>query len=127
MRWLLDQGLPRSSADLLRASGEDAVHAGEVGLAEATDAEVLKRADDENRIVVTLDADFHALLAMNNAESPSVIRVREEGLLGPDIHSLVLRISKQFSADLLNGCVLTFAAGKARLRHLPIRSESEDR
>ena len=80
MKLLLDQGLPRSAAALLREQGIDAVHTGEIGLATATDARILDQAQNENRVVVTLDADFHALLALTGASSPSVIRIRIEGL-----------------------------------------------
>ena len=43
MKLLLDQGLPRSAAELLRAAGIDAVHTGEIGCATAEDAEILAR------------------------------------------------------------------------------------
>jgi len=49
----------------LRQAGFDAVHTGEIGLAEAPDEEILRRASLEDRVVVTLDADFHALLALS--------------------------------------------------------------
>ena len=60
MKLLLDQGLPRSAASLLRAAGIDTVHTGEIGLATADDESVVQVARQEERIVVTLDADFHA-------------------------------------------------------------------
>jgi len=41
MRLLLDQGLPRSAAAVLRAEGRDVVHVSEVGLAAATDLDIL--------------------------------------------------------------------------------------
>ena len=41
MKLLLDQGLPRSAAGLLRNAGFDAVHTGEIGLARAEDAVIL--------------------------------------------------------------------------------------
>ena len=82
MRLLLDQGLPRSAARLLREAGVDTVHVGEIGYSDADDASILKRARDEERTVVTFDADFHALLALSRATSPSVIRIRIEGLCG---------------------------------------------
>jgi predicted nuclease of predicted toxin-antitoxin system len=47
MKVLLDQGLPRSAAKLLRDAGIDAVHAGECGLATSTDAEILDRCNME--------------------------------------------------------------------------------
>jgi len=121
MRWLLDQGLPRSAAEILREAGEDAVHAGEIGMAQASDLEILRRASEESRVVVTLDADFHAILASMNMAGPSVVRIREEGLKGMDVYLLVKRIAGQFSEMIASGCVLTFSSGKVRLRHLPIR------
>ena len=62
MKLLLDQGLPRTAAALLRQAGIDSVHVGEIGYAAATDASILERARNEERVVVTLDADFHALV-----------------------------------------------------------------
>lgn len=80
MKFLLDQGLPRSTASLLRDTGIDTVHTGEIGLATAVDSDILQHAQRESRVVVTLDADFHALLALSGASTPSVIRIRIEGL-----------------------------------------------
>jgi predicted nuclease of predicted toxin-antitoxin system len=76
MKLLLDQGLPRSAAGLLRGRGLDAVHAAEAGLSTAPDALILERAAAEGRVVVTLDADFHRLLAASEAVLRSVIRIR---------------------------------------------------
>jgi predicted nuclease of predicted toxin-antitoxin system len=49
------------------------------GLATASDAKILDFARQGSWIVVTLDADFHALLALSGATGPSVVRVRIEG------------------------------------------------
>ena len=80
MKLLLDQGLPLSAAALLRDADVDTIHIGEIGMSEAEDAEIIQRARVEERVVATLDADFHALLALDEAISPSVIRVRIERL-----------------------------------------------
>ena len=40
---LLDQGLPRSTAEHLRRVGIDTVHTGEIGMATADDASILQR------------------------------------------------------------------------------------
>jgi len=76
MKLLLDQGLPRSAAALLTAAGIDSVHVGDLGLSTAEDATILQAGLEADRTVVTLDADFHALLAMSGAIAPSVIRIR---------------------------------------------------
>lgn len=85
MRWLLDQGLPRSAAAWLNETSEDALHVGDIGMADAADSSILLHALHEHRIVVTLDADFHSLLALNGSSQPSVIRIREEGLCGKGV------------------------------------------
>ena len=81
MKLLLDQGLSRGTAEQLREAGIDTVHVGDVGYSTAEDEVVLRLGRDQQRTVVTLDADFHTLLALTEATTPSVIRVRIEGLL----------------------------------------------
>ncbi|MBI5443518.1 MAG: DUF5615 family PIN-like protein [Deltaproteobacteria bacterium] len=49
MKLMLDQGLPRSAAALLREKGHDAVHVAEIGLAAATDAEILAEAESQRK------------------------------------------------------------------------------
>lgn len=83
MKLLLDQGLPLSAAALLRDTGVDTLHVGEIEMSEAEDVEIIQRARDEGRAVATLDADFHTLLALDEATSPSVIRIRIERLHVP--------------------------------------------
>ncbi|MDJ0688581.1 MAG: DUF5615 family PIN-like protein [Xenococcaceae cyanobacterium MO_188.B32] len=72
MKLLLDQGLPRSATTLRSEVGIDTVHVAEIGLSAADDTDIIQRARDDERVVVTLDADFHALLALSAATSPSV-------------------------------------------------------
>ncbi len=103
-KMLLDQGLPRSAAELLRNDGIDAMHTGEVGLATADDSLILSRADAEDRIVVTLDADFHKLIALTGATRPSVIRVRIKGLRGDALARLILAVLQSCRDDLIHGC-----------------------
>ena len=82
-RFLLDQGLPPRAAVLLREAGWDAIHVRELGMAAASDADVLKLASLEACVCVTLDTDFHALLARHGSKNPSVILIRREGLDAP--------------------------------------------
>ncbi len=76
MRLLLDQGLPRSAVEILSQSGVETVHVGDIGLASADDLAIIDYAEQHGQVVVTLDADFHAHLAISGAAKPSVIRIR---------------------------------------------------
>ncbi len=117
---LLDQGLPRSTIQYLRRSGIEARHAGNLGLAEADDAVILKRARDDDQIVVTLDADFYAQLALSGSRGPSVIRIRIEGLKGDPLAQLLVRVLERCSEDLARGALVTVTDSGIRLRRLPI-------
>jgi predicted nuclease of predicted toxin-antitoxin system len=120
MKLLLDQGLPRSAAMLLRNAGTDTVHTGEIGLATADDDVILERGRLEGRIIVTLDADFHRLMALSGATLPSVIRIRIEGLRGDALAQLLLEVLSQSADDLGRGVLVSVQEMGIRLRRLPL-------
>jgi predicted nuclease of predicted toxin-antitoxin system len=120
MKLLLDQGLPRSLAVLLRSAGHDAVHVGEVGLSKADDAALIEFARTAGRIVVSMDADFHAHLALSNATSPSVIRVRIEGLKAGALLSLLQTVLRSCRQDLSHGAAVSVLPNRVRVRRLPL-------
>ena len=117
---LLDQGTPRSAAAILREAGFDALHTGEAGMSEAPDFEILKCATLEDRIVVTLDADFHALLACQPTSKPSVFRVRREGLRAFEFSQLVEHILRECAEDLAAGAMISVNEFQIRVRRLPV-------
>jgi predicted nuclease of predicted toxin-antitoxin system len=88
IRFLLDQGLPRTAVSFLRAAGWDAVHVVELGMSRATDVEIIDVARQDHRVICTLDADFHALLATSGHSHPSVVRIRREGLKAKELADL---------------------------------------
>lgn len=58
-RWLVDAQLPARLAHRLREAGQDAIHTSELLRGNATpDSEINRRSIDEQRIVITKDADF---------------------------------------------------------------------
>ncbi len=122
MKLLLDQGLPRSAADLLRQAGMDTIHVGEIEMSEAEDEAILEYGRGGERVVVTLDADFHTLLALSGATAPSVIRLRIEGLRGEEAAALLQAIVTQFDENLEQGAAVTVQEGRVRVRRLPLRS-----
>jgi predicted nuclease of predicted toxin-antitoxin system len=115
---LLDQGLPRSTALILRTRGWDVVHVGEVRMSSAKDLEILVFAYENERIVVTLDADFHSLLMVKKMTSPSVVRLRLEGLKGEELAGVLEKILKDVSDDLAHGAMVTVNKKTIRVHRL---------
>jgi predicted nuclease of predicted toxin-antitoxin system len=117
---LLDQGLPRSSASLLRQHGWDVVHVSEIGMSRADDADILRQARAEGRVCVTLDADFHSLLAIKGERGPSVIRIRKEGLDATGLTTLLQVIWARIEDAINSGALVTVTERSVRVRRLPI-------
>lgn len=124
IRLLLDQGLPRSAVQHLGHSGSDALHVADVGFDRAPDADIIGFARQQGRVIVTLDADFHSLLAISGATSPSVIRIRQEGLRGPEVAVLIQHVLTKVGAQLEQGAIVTVTASALRLRLLPLARAS---
>lgn len=120
MKLLLDQGLPRSAATLLRDKGIDTTHVSEVGMSRAEDAKIIKWAQQEGYVVATLDADFHALLALDAATSPSVIRIRIEKLQAQALTDLLLMVIDECANELEQGAAVTVEPSRIRIRRLPL-------
>ena len=119
-RLLLDQGVPRSTARILNAEGWDAVHVGDIGMSKARDRAILDFAERDGRVCVTLDADFHAILAVANAQKPSVIRIRREGLDGRKLADLLKAAWSKIEAEVVRGALITITESAVRVRRLPI-------
>jgi predicted nuclease of predicted toxin-antitoxin system len=75
LKFLVDMPVTPLAVTHLRAIGHDAVHAHEIGLARASDIQVLQAARREERIIVTADLDYPRLLAVHQA-SPGIILFR---------------------------------------------------
>ncbi|QDV13480.1 hypothetical protein CA51_33700 [Rosistilla oblonga] len=126
MKFLLDQGLPRSTVDYLRDSGVESEHVGALGLATASDDEILSVGRDRGAVVVTLDSDFHAILALSNASTPSVIRIRIEGLKGEAVANIIVAVVAGAAADLTAGATVTVTERRIAVRRLPLIDKAND-
>jgi len=72
MKLLLDQGLPRSTVLELQKLNIDSIHVGDIGMAASTDADIINKALEDGRLVVTLDSDFHTILAAISATDKGI-------------------------------------------------------
>ena len=121
MRVFLDQGVPYSTTRHLINAGWDVLHTVDLGMERATDQAIIDYARDNDCCCITLDADFHSLIAVANAEKPSVVRVRQEGLNGQQMAELLIDIWPDIESALAAGALVTVTDRNVRLRHLPIQ------
>ncbi len=89
-------------------------------MSQATDTEIIALARVENRVVITMDADFHTLLALGGVGKPSVVRIRIEGLKSPEMTPLILRVLQLTQDQLDLGAAVVVTENNIRIRLLPI-------
>jgi predicted nuclease of predicted toxin-antitoxin system len=69
---------------------------------------------------VTLDSDFHTLLAIAGADDPSVVRIRIEGLRASQMAALILDVITVCAEDLARGASVSVRKDRVRIHDLPI-------
>jgi predicted nuclease of predicted toxin-antitoxin system len=89
-------------------------------MSQASDEAILEAGRLRQAVIVTLDADFHHLLAASNATSPSVVRIRIEGLKGDQLAAILGQVVSVAGNELAAGSVVSVTSGSIRVRALPI-------
>ena len=121
MRFLIDNNLSPLLAESLRAAGHDAVHLRDQKMQDASDPVVLEYARSEDRVLVSADTDFGALLAQSRADKPSVILIRRlAGRRAAEQSTVIQANLPQVAEDLTAGAVVVFGDEWVRIRRLPM-------
>jgi len=105
----------------LAAEGVDIIRVSSVLPANASDSDILDLARRQERVVITQDMDFSALLVLGGHDRPSVVTLR---LLdtAPDVVTQRLRQVLPYVEPVLRrGCAVTADDSNVRIRQLPIR------
>ena len=120
MKFLVDQALSPLVADGLMAQGHDAVHVCTRGLSSAPDEVIFEHAAAEDRILISADTDFGAILALRRSARPSVVLLRRVPRR-PALQVEVLVANLPNLAEFLQqGAIVVFDDTRIRVRLLPI-------
>lgn len=123
MKLIIDMNLSPLWCDFFRQAGYQAVHWSSVGDVRATDRLITAWAKANEYVVFTHDLDFGTILAVTNADGPSVIQVREHDALPEGMGEIVLQALTQFEEYLRIGALVTVDKSSLRARILPINRQ----
>ena len=91
-------------------------------MAKAADDEILAWSSGIDAIVVTVDADFHTILAVSGSAGPSVMRLRILGSGAQEVVEIVQKVLARFGRELERGSLVTVKPHKITCHRLPIGS-----
>jgi predicted nuclease of predicted toxin-antitoxin system len=121
VNFLIDSSLSPTLAEKLREAGHDSVHVRRYGIHKADDDVVFDRATQEERVLVSADTDFAAMLTGRQAVKPSVILLKRPSPRRPEEQASLILANKTVIADLLEqGSIIVFEEARLRARTLPI-------
>jgi predicted nuclease of predicted toxin-antitoxin system len=120
MKFLADMGISQSTIIWLRRMGHNAIHLRDEGLQKISDAEVIRKAREEDRIILTCDLDFGDLMASSGGMCPSIIIFRLENEAPENVNRRLAQVLKESSDALQRGTVISVEETRHRVRLLPI-------
>jgi predicted nuclease of predicted toxin-antitoxin system len=121
MRWLADECVDAPSVHRLRNAGNDVLYMAEIASA-TIDAQLLRRANDENRILLTEDKDFGELVFRLRMAVPGLVLLR----IDPEKHLLKwtrLETAVQTFGQRLFGRYVVIEAARFRSRPLLVSTK----
>ena len=121
LKLLADMNISPLTVQVLRAQDWDIVRVNARLPANASDDEILALARMEDRVIVTQDLDFSALIALGGYVRPSLITFRLNVPEPNTVTRRLLAVLAQYDSALRDGCALTIDERVVRLRRLPIR------
>ena len=110
---------PRTAV-FLRALGHDGVRVSEVMPVTSTDEAIVLKALDDDRVVLTQDRRFSAILGRSGQRAPSLISLRLSSSRIERVNAILQRALPQVERDVRTGAIVTVEDTRIRTRRLPI-------
>jgi predicted nuclease of predicted toxin-antitoxin system len=123
LEFLANMNISPLTVEQLRKHGWNIVRVSEVMNKESKDIDILTYAQKQNKVIITQDLDFSAILALSGYGKPSLINLRLENPRPDLVTTRIIDVVSTMEKELEEGVVVTIDETSARYRNLPIRLE----
>lgn len=121
MRLLTDQDVYAVTVGFLRDSGHEVATAAELGLSSSSDADLLRAARDQKRLLITRDRDFGGLVFVQALDA-GILYLRALPDTLHAIHVELDRVLQMYELSELTSAFVVIEPGRHRIRRTPTRS-----
>ena len=118
MKFLVDQDVYKMTIDKMNEWGYDIVTAGKLGMQRASDEELLDKAKEMKRIMITRDKDFGALLFLRRKKNEGVILLRGSVKKIDEIHGELKELLLKHTETELRSSFCVVEPNRYRIRRL---------
>ena len=123
LEFLTNMNISPLTVEQLRKNGWNIVRVSEVMDRGSKDIDIFIYAQQQNKVVITQDLDFSAILALSGYEKPSLINLRLENPRPDLVTSRIIEVVSTMEKELEEGVVVTIDETTARYRNLPVGLE----
>ncbi len=116
MQFLVDQDVYKITIDFLAKLGHNVVPAKNIGMHRALDRELLKKAKDTGRLLITRDKDYGALVFIERELSGGVILLRSKPATINEAHEILRRVLQKHSEKKLQQSFCVVEPHRYRIR-----------
>jgi len=120
LKFFLDINISPQVKEFLINLGYEAFHAANFALFKAKDREILEKAVELDSILLTIDLDFGALLAVEGIVVPGVIIFRLENPSREQMQQKLFQLLQRYSEKELKETLIIIEHTRIRRRELPI-------
>ena len=116
MRLLVDQDVYNITVQWLKKEGHDVVTASGLGMFKASDSDLLKKAAETNRLMVTRDKGYGALVFLKALQKTGVILLKITPKNIVEVHAELGRLLKEHKEEELEHLFCVVEPNRHRIR-----------
>jgi len=120
MKLLADLHIAPATVNFLRSLGHDAVRVSDLMPANSPDAEIVAEAARQDRVILTQDLDFSAIVALGRFAHPSILSLRLSSSRIEHVNAVLKNALPMVESELKSGAIVAVEDTRIRSRKLPM-------